>query len=382
MERAPDNSGELPLETGVSREEKIEITQPEPIQGEQTMGKADRSLSRAQLINKLNYINFQNGTITAVFKHHKYPGTLSFEVIPLPCVDEQLACTWTQPVDIERLKEAYQFHRLFIIKSQQLIEVAPSLKGLERDHVSFILPVVCREISERRHHRFQCLDIDAFIFQNSALFYGRLVNYSAFQLGVQVGTMPPKTFGWLNAAEEVTLVLTKHNKTIYSGQCRVIKQDKGRNRRQLILEPQKHNVQRFSPLEFRSMRQVLSPSPDIFFVHPLFNKSFHLKILDISGSGFAVEEEKQAGVLLPGMIIPCAELIFSDGLVITCMVQVIYSQRPQGREGPRMIKCGLAILDMKVEDHKKLIAILHQANDHHAYVGNRVDMDALWDFFF
>ena len=80
MERASDNSEELPPETEVSREEKVHFTRPERAQDDRTVAKSDRSLSRNQLINKLNHINFQNGTITAVFKHHKYPRTLSFEV--------------------------------------------------------------------------------------------------------------------------------------------------------------------------------------------------------------------------------------------------------------------------------------------------------------
>lgn len=383
MGRAPDNSEALPLEAEVSREEKMEITRSGQVQNEQTPPPSpNRSLSRTQLINKLNHINFQNGTITAIFKHHKYPRTLSFEILPLPCTNEQLTCKWTEPVDVELLNEAYQFQRLFIIKGQQLIEVAPSLKGLGQDHIAFILPVVCREISERKHHRFKSKDIDAFIFQNSALFYGRLVDYGAFQLGVQVSTTPPQTFGWLNPAEVVNLVLTKQHKTIYSGECRIVKQDKGIHQRQLILEPQKFKIQRFGILEFRSTRQVLSPSPDAHFSHPLFDKSFYLKVLDLSGSGFSVEEEEHLAVLLPGMIIPGIELIFSDGLAVSCMAQVVYSQRPQADQEPRMIKCGLAILDMSVEDHKKLLAVLHQANDDNAYICNRVDMEALWDFFF
>ncbi|MEJ2038533.1 MAG: hypothetical protein P8X55_06315 [Desulfosarcinaceae bacterium] len=353
MERAPDNSEELPPGTEVSRAEKEQMARPERDQEQRRIERPDRSLSRNQLINKLNHINFQNGTITAVFKHHKYPRTLNFEVSPQPCVNEQLVCAWTTDVDIELLNEAYRFHRLFIIKGQQLIEVAPTLKGLGKDNVSFILPVVCREISERKHYRFQCRDIDAFIFQNSALFYGRLVDYGALQLGVQVGATPPQTFAWLNDTDTVTLVLTKFNKTLYSGQCRIVKQDKGLYQRHLILEPTNREVQRFSPQEFRSTRQVLSPSPDAFFTHPL-----------------------------PGLIIPGIELIFSDGLAITCMAQVVYSKGPEDDIAPGMIKCGLAILDMNVEDHKKLLALLHQANDDNAYICNRVDMEALWDFFF
>jgi hypothetical protein len=121
---------------------------------------------------------------------------------------------------------------------------------------------------------------------------------------------------------------------------------------------------------------------DAVFIHPLFDKSFILKVLDISGAGFSVEEDERLGVLLPGLIIPGLELIFGDGSAVTCAAQVIYSKRQPEDCNPQMLKCGLAILDMQVDHHKKLLALLYQANDEHTYVCNRVDMEALWDFFF
>jgi hypothetical protein len=42
----------------------------------------------------------------------------------------------------------------------------------------------------------------------------------------------------------------------------------------------------------------------------------------------------------------------------------------------------MAILDMSIEDHGSLSALLHHAKDDHFYFCNRVDMDALWNFFF
>ena len=88
------------------------------------------------------------------------------------------------------------------------------------------------------------------------------------------------------------------------------------NEHHLILEPVKRQVHRFRPREFRSHRQKLAPSPDVAFNHPLFGTPTTLKIHDISGSGFSVEEQKHTAVLLPGMIIPSLDLIFSDGNIL------------------------------------------------------------------
>jgi hypothetical protein len=120
----------------------------------------------------------------------------------------------------------------------------------------------------------------------------------------------------------------------------------------------------------------------VVFTHPLFPKTINLKVHDISGSGFSVEEYAHLAVLLPGLIIPDFKLCFSDGSTIACTVQVVYS-RPQGtdHDGDKL-RCGLTILDMTAHDHIKILALLHQSSDANSYLNYKVDMDNLWDFFF
>ena len=42
--------------------------------------------------------------------------------------------------------------------------------------------------------------------------------------------------------------------------------------------------------------------------------------------------------------------------------------------GQKWIKCGLALLDMDIRDHLKLISMLHQAKDKNSYICNEVDL--------
>ena len=126
-----------------------------------------------------------------------------------------------------------------------------------------------------------------------------MIDFCPQQLRVAVVTQAPQTFAWIDEDENVTLVLTRKNRTLFSGECRIIKHDFGQNERQFNLEPVKRQIRRFGPKEFRSTRQQLTPSPDAVFKHPLFEKQIRLKTLNISGSGFAVEEEEHLAVLLP-----------------------------------------------------------------------------------
>ena len=64
------------------------------------------------------------------------------------------------------------------------------------------------------------------------------------------------------------------------------------------------------------------------------------------------------------------------------MAQVIYRRPRSNDPDETQVICGLAILDMDMEQHVNLLALLHQANDPHSYLCNKVDLDALWHFFF
>ena len=383
MDRASQNVRDSDPGTEVSREEKEQIAssagrmEPQPIDPID-----EREISRNQLINTLNHINFQDLTISVVFKHIQYPRTLTLNARPLPCHDMNLTCDWVDTVDTDALIESYRFECLRIAKEQQLLEVVPEIKNIGERQIGFSLPTTCREISERKIHRYQCRNIAVFLFQNGALFYGQLVDYYAFQFRVQVYTTPPQTFRWIDSKEPVSVVFSKGADTLFSGDCAIVKHDNGHDVRHIILEPVHRNIHRFRPVEYRSTRIKLTPSPDVSLEHPLLDKTFRYKIHDISGSGFSVEEEERLAVLLPGMIIPRLEIQLSDGSSVPCMAQVLYSNAQEQRRGTTILRCGLAILDMAPNDHVSMVSMLYQAGDANAYICNKVDMEALWAFFF
>ena len=282
-------------------------------------------------------------------------------------------------MDSSQLLDAFQLECLYVPNGQKLYEVKAEIKSINDEQITFNLPPVSREISERRFTRYSCPDVAVFIFQNGATFYGSLVDYSGFQIRINVRTVPPQTFRWIDKEENATVVLIRDQDTVYSGECRIIKQRLNNGANEIIVEPVKRQIRRFEVREFRSIRRKLIPSPDAVFMHPLFSSRINLKIIDISGSGFAVEEQIDSATLLPGMIIPDLSIVFSDGSSLHCMAQVIYS-RPV--PDSVIVKCGLTILDMPVEEHTRLLALIHQAGDANIYISNKVDMTALWDFFF
>ncbi len=341
-----------------------------------------KEIRKKYLINKLNYINFQDDVILVNFKHLKYNHTVSFPAKPQPCLGEELKCLWIETEKIGQRLSSYKFQEIIVPNGEKILLVTSGEVSVDESGIRLVLPDTCWEVSPREMRRHACKGVNVQLFQNSAPFYGVLIDFSTASFRVEITAKPPQTFQWIDPNNSVNLIFSDENKVLYSGECKIIKQTNGNRTRSFVLEPAKYQIQRFKPKEFRSFRQKLVPSPTINFKHPLIEKMISLKIIDLSGSGFSVEEDKSNAVLLPGMIIPELELNFANNFSIKCKTQVVYRQLMGEEKTGNWVKCGMAVLDMNIEDHGRLSALLHQAKDDHSYLCNRVNMDDLWDFFF
>jgi len=338
----------------------------------------ERRLPQSQLINLINFIHFQDGHVQAHFRHPRFDRPLTLRAEPAPCHDSRVELRWHKaelpPADLED----YLFENLTLPDTRKLIIIEASLLKLDSHGMSCTLPNEGVEIHIRRSQRLPCQGIDAELQQNGAIFRGTLTNFSASSLQVELHVSDQQGFHWLNIEDPANLVLTGNGTVLFTGGCRITKHSQGQRRRTLVLAPLHSQIRRFKAKAFRSERSQVNPSPDIHFVHPLSGRRNDLKVLDISGAGFAVTEHEETAVLFPGLIIPEVQIRFANHSSVSCRAQVIYRKPPEGGR----VKCGLAILDMAPSDHVGLMATLHQAGDPHAYFGKPVDMQALWKFFF
>ncbi len=341
-----------------------------------------REIRKKYLINKLNYINFQNDVVLVNFKHLKYNHTVSHPAKPQPCLGEELKCLWAEADKVGRQLSSYKFQEIVIPNGKKKLLVTSSEITIDESGICIVLPETCWEVSPREMRRHFCKGITVQLIQNSVPFYGVLVDFSTVSFRIEITTKPPQTFQWINPNIPVNLIFSNESEVLYSGECRIIKEADGYKKKSYVLAPATYQIQRFKPKEYRSDRQKLIPSPTIIFKHPLIERMINLKVIDLSGSGFAVEENRYDAVLLPGMIIPELEVNFTNNFSFKCKAQVVYRQINGEEEDVNRVKCGMAILDMSIEDHGKLSSLLHQAKDKNSYICNRVNMDELWDFFF
>ncbi|UFS70057.1 PilZ domain-containing protein [Geomonas sp. RF6] len=343
---------------------------------------SDKELSREKLINRLNYINFQDGTLLVNFRHSRFSQVVSLEAKPLPCQDDWLDCAWIDPAEVPHKTKGTTFENLFIIDGSKLVVVEPTVTGMSEKGISFRLPETCREVSYRKVRRHLCDGVEARLIQNGVLFDGTLLDFSAVAFRIEVSAKRPQRFEWVNPEAPVSIIFSRDGLTLYSAECRIISESFGQKARTYVLSPTTSQMSRFRAKEMRAIREELVPLPNIIFRHPFSNKITDLKVLDLSGSGFAVCEDEETSVLMPGMMIPDVELNIANSFSARCVVQVVYRSVQKSGTDESWVKCGLSLLDMDVNDHVRLLALLYLAKDRNSYLCNKVNLDDLWQFFF
>jgi len=343
---------------------------------------APRPVSRARLINKLNYLNFQNKTVLLAFEHARYGHILRVEARPQPCRENRLRCTWVDPRAARAISRYYVFSSLLIPDEQKLLQGMGQVISVDEEGIAIELPEECTEVHSRRVVRHPCRDIQVQLLKSGSLFEGTLVDFSPISFRVRVRTSPPQTFGWLTTGTPMMVVLSNDQEILFSGDCRMVSKTGGRTSREYVLEWTQDRIHRFEHQQHRSVRQEFVPAPTIVFEHPLTGRLVSLKVLDLSASGLAVEEYARSAVLMPGLMLPRLELCLASNFRFPCRAQVVHRQVLDPGSEDSYLKYGLALLDIAVADHVQLVGLLHHADDRRSYVCNQVDMDELWNFFF
>lgn len=341
-----------------------------------------KKVNKKHLINTLNYINFKSGTILINFKHLKYNTILSLQVKPQPCLENGLECLWIEPPGLKQKLSSYKFLNFLLTDGLKLILVKADLKEITGEGISLNLPEICYELSHRKVRRHLCEGTEVDFIQNSVIFYGFLLNFSAVSFCIEVSTEPSQPFHWVNPDEIVYIIFRKKQEILYSGECRILRQAYGQKKRTFALEPVNNQIHRFKPKEFQSSRHKLSPSPNINFIHPFTQKLINLEIEELAGSDFSVEEYTDNSVLLTGMIIPELYIELAHDFKIRCKSQVVNRNVHKTNNDKARAKCEMAILDMDIQEQVRISSLLHRVINRNSYVCNKLDLDALWEFFF
>ena len=345
-----------------------------------TTSQRKQKVSLSQLINKLNRLNFKGEPVLFNLKHRIHGHTISMYALPKPCVDAELECSWLEIEESnnQRLR-AFDLSNLVISDGQSSLLVEPSLLSIDGRQITVRLPEESLEAHSRQIKRHPCQEIEAGVVVNSATYHGQLLDFNAFYIRIILHANSPQTFDWINGSIPINLTLTNKSRVVYVGDCNVIRHTASRTAREFVLKPSRNQYPRFRAREFRSERHELLPSLNVAFTHPITQKAMSLKVVDLSGSGFALIEPYEGATLLPGMILEDVGIHLTSRSKLACTAQVIHRTH---LPGDKLVRIGLALLDIDPLEHMELVSLLQQAKNPDTYVSNQVDIDDLWDFFF
>lgn len=341
-----------------------------------------RKINRKRLIDVLNYVNFQNGTILVNLQHLQYGSILSLHASPQPCAGNTLRCLWTGRAAPANIQTSYRSQNFLINKGPDVLVVEAEAAEMTAEGISFVLPEYCNAISLRKARRYRAESVRVKLMQNGVIFPGVLEDFSTLAFCVRISAEPRQTFQWINPESSVHVIFTgKVDEILYSGECRIIRQSQAKRERTFVLEPVTSEIQRFEPSRFRNSAFTLTPQPGIVFNHPLTNKTASLEVDELSSSWFSAVEYHDNSTLFPGLVIPELHLEIAPQFSINCKAQVMSGDVYEADE-KKTVKWQIVVLDMEVQEQVKLASLIQRVADRKSYVCGKVDLDALLGFFF
>lgn len=343
---------------------------------------ASQKLTRKQLINRLNSVNFHDATIPITLKHSRFGNPLVLTARPEPCSGETLHCTWSEPDKVPSRLDEYSCSNFLLNDGKSSYAVKTELLAADQNGITVSLPAISRQTAARSVKRFEGTQVQAQIFQNGCQFLGHMVDFSSLSMRIDVELAMDQSAHWINPEQAVELILYREEEVIFSGRCRIARKHMSSSKKlTMVIVPIMPEASRYPCSEFRSSRLQLVPAPSVSFTHPLTGRLTSLLTRNISGTGFAVDEPSGESLLVTGLIIPQLQIQFTSHFSITCRAQVVYL-KPSPDDAPDRNRFGLAFLDMSADDHLQLLSIVHRADNEQSHFSFSVDTDRLMEFFF
>jgi hypothetical protein len=352
-------------------------TQPWIFKNQELLTPSDKNpiWEQKKLINKLNYINFNDGHVILLFQHKNTKQQVLIKASPHPCKNNEMTCHLDSSSVIDRTN--YEPIYLLIDDGIAIASAPVQLVSDNDNTLKVILPEKSQITTDRKSRRHHCHNVTCEINQDDFNVQGTLKDFTPSGLGIKLSGIGNGK--QLDSNKPVQINLAQNGTKIFSGLCQCIRNGSDSPEGRVIYAPIGAKIQLFEKREMRNPRQHINPSFKVCFRHPLFPANVERDILEISTSGFSLWDSMEEEILLPGMIIPHLTIVYAGTVKMDCSAQVVY--REEDKENKK-VKCGLAITDMNIKSFSHLNHILGVYLDGHAHVSTEVDMDALWEFFF
>ena len=191
-----------------------------------------------------------------------------------------------------RLK-TYEFESILLKDKQWDLELGLDLVELNEEFIRFRIPEVYSQLISKKILRVPCHGIRAQMFQNSVIFDGTLIDFCATEFSIKTRLEPPQTSQWLNPNVTVNILLSREAETLFSGECKIVKETSNGNTIDFLLKPTNQNIQRFKTKKIQKHPRRYHPCPHHPFHTPINRQSdMTLKSLIFQGLVFLSKKPK------------------------------------------------------------------------------------------
>jgi len=186
-------------------------------------GRTDgRRVKKKDLINTLNFLNFQGKPLFVGFRDRKYDSMTMYPALPDACGEDSVFCRWSPGTPPAREAVNGEFDHFLISGGREHIVVSPRVLEVTPSGIRFALPEFGIERSRRRVARHSVDGVGVKVLQNGVMFSGRLSDFSPVSFLALLERREGQSFQWLNPDEPVTVIFEKEGKLIYSGECGIL----------------------------------------------------------------------------------------------------------------------------------------------------------------
>ena len=366
-------------ETNENRCEKNQFTPPRFFQHVDLLRSFEsaKTIDQKRLINIINHLHFTGSPLFILLKHPVYQNSLLVQAHPSPCLGSQLTCQWDESYFQFKLESHHPLCLAIVYNS--FMVVAPfNLLHWDNNSFTIQLPDKSYALNQRQSQRYPCRDVCAELTQSDFVFTGDLIDFSSTAFRIKTSPDSLKHNCGFNPDVPVSIRLFSNEITLYSESCRCIRwQNHLEISKEIVFASESRHISRFPAKKIRNPRRQINPPLSAVFKHPLINNKIQRDIFDISATGFSIQDIPDDDVFMPGMMIPDLSILLAGICIANCTVQIIYRRMEE-----KIIKFGVAILDMDIHSYSHINHILGINADPNISVSTKVDMDALWEFFF
>ncbi len=338
--------------------------------------------SKKFLINKLNYVNFQEKIISCNFVDRQNNSKVSVKIKPEPCIGNYLVGLWPKDRDMGDIIDRCGFKQLVVPDGTRNIIVEPDIRYINNNGFCLSLPDTCTLTPSGSYKLNHWSLIDMQIDQGDIKVPAALIDFTEHSIVLAVDMADAEQFKTIDIEKVVRITFLKDGEELFEGRYSIVRYVSGTLYMSVIMKSESNSVPVRVSKRNRNRRYNLTPTPEVSFKHPFNARLSNLKIVDISSSGFSVEAVTGNPQLITGMIIDDLELNFAGLLKLKCQVKVVHQTIIKTSGEDTLLKFGFAIMDISLDDHMVLLELLNQVDNKNLKICARVNPDELWDFFF